>query len=89
MVARLGFAIATSVEPEILIADEILGVGDYKFQQKCQERMNKMIENGTTVLLVSHSLESIKTLCSRAVLLDKGKVAMLGSTAEVCEVYES
>jgi ABC-type polysaccharide/polyol phosphate transport system ATPase subunit len=88
MIARLGFAIATNVEPEILIADEILGVGDYKFQMKCQKLMSEMIERGTTILLVSHSLESVKKLCSRAVLLDKGRVAALGSTAEVCKVYE-
>jgi len=89
MVARLGFAIAINVEPEILIADEILGVGDYKFQEKCQEHMTKMIENGTTVLLVSHNIESIKELCSRAVLLDRGKITALGSAAEVCEIYEN
>ena len=87
MVARLAFAIATSVDPDILIADEILGVGDYKFQAKCQERIQGMIQNGVTVLLVSHSIETISKMCSRAILLKKGEVVCVGDVDEVCKVY--
>ena len=88
MTARLAFAVATSVEPEILIADEILGVGDFKFQEKCKERIGKMIGNGVTVLLVSHTAAMVKQMCSRAILLDKGAVVALGSVDDVCEVYQ-
>ena len=87
MSARLGFAVATSVEPDILIVDEVLGVGDYKFQAKCMERMNKLILGGATVLLVSHDIKTIKTMCSRAMLLDKGKIISMGDVEDVCEVY--
>ena len=88
MMGRLGFAVATNVEPDILIADEILGVGDYKFQEKCEARIKKMIASGVTVLLVSHSAASVKKMCSRAILLDKGTVAAIGTAEEVCEIYE-
>lgn len=87
MYARLGFAVATSVEPDILIVDEVLGVGDYKFQKKCEERMNKLITGGATVLLVSHDIDTIKKMCSRAILLEKGSTVCIGSVEEVCEVY--
>ena len=87
MVARLAFAIATSVEPDILIADEILGVGDYKFQTKCQERIQGMIQSGVTVLLVSHSIDMVRKMCSRALLLERGGVKALGSVEDVCRVY--
>ena len=87
MTGRLGFAVATSVQPEILIVDEILGVGDYKFQEKCENRINNMIENGATVLLVSHAIKTIKEMCSRAILLDKGRVVCIGDVDEVCEIY--
>ncbi|MCL1807087.1 MAG: ABC transporter ATP-binding protein [Oscillospiraceae bacterium] len=87
MVGRLGFAIATSVQPDILIVDEILGVGDYKFQAKCEERIHNMISGGVTVLLVSHNIKTIKEMCSRAVLLKKGEVVCLGDVDEVCRVY--
>ncbi|MBS6759443.1 ABC transporter ATP-binding protein, partial [Hungatella hathewayi] len=66
MVARLGFSIATSNMPDILIVDEILGVGDYKFQRKCEERMSKIIDNGATIVFVSHSIEQVREVCSRA-----------------------
>jgi len=88
MLARLGFAVAVSAEPEILITDEILGVGDYKFQEKCEERIKKMLGAGVTVLLVSHSAAAVKKMCSRAILLDKGTVAASGTAEEVCEIYE-
>ena len=87
MTGRLGFAVATSVQPEILIVDEILGVGDYKFQEKCEKRINNMIDNGATVLLVSHAISTVKKMCSRAILLEKGRVVCVGDVDEVCEVY--
>lgn len=89
MLARLGFAIATVVTPDILIVDEILSVGDYIFQQKCEDRISKMMKNGTTVIIVSHSIEQIEKLCNRVVWLEKGKVKMLGKTKEVCDAYKS
>ena len=87
MAARLGFAVATSVRPDILIIDEILGVGDYKFQEKCERRINEMIARGVTVLLVSHSIDAIKKMCARAVLLEKGEVVCVGRVDEVCAAY--
>jgi len=87
MIGRLGFAVATSVQPEILIIDEILGVGDYKFQEKCEARIRNMIEGGATVLLVTHNVKSIQEMCSRAVLLERGRVVCLGDVEEVCAVY--
>ena len=89
MIARLGFSIATEVTAEILIVDEILGVGDYKFQQKCHERMDKMLANGTTLLLVSHSDEQVRKLCSRAIWIDHGVVQMDGPVDEVCDAYRA
>ncbi len=86
MVARLAFSIATIVEPEILIVDEILSVGDLAFQAKSEEKMMQMINGGTTVLYVSHSLESIKKLCSKVIWLEKGKVLKVGKK-EVCDEY--
>lgn len=87
MVARLAFSIATIVEPEILIVDEILSVGDIAFQQKSENKMRSMIGGGTTVLFVSHSIEQIKKMCDRAVWLEHGKVKMVGEAKEVCEAY--
>lgn len=89
MVARLGFSIATLVKPEILIVDEILAVGDFLFQQKCEERIQKMMAGGTTVLIVSHSVDQIERLCGRVMWLEKGRVKMIGETKEVCRMYES
>ena len=88
MVARLAFSIATIVDPEILIVDEILSVGDIAFQQKSENKMRSMIGGGTTVLFVSHSVEQIKNLCDRAVWLDHGHVKMIGDAKEVCEAYK-
>jgi len=88
MAARLGFAIATKVEPEILIVDEILGVGDYLFAQKCDQRINELIASGTTVLLVSHSIDTIKHMCNRAVLLREGAMVAIGQVDEICEIYQ-
>lgn len=88
MVARLGFSIATLVKPEILIVDEILAVGDFLFQQKCEQRIQEMMSGGTTVLIVSHSIEQIERLCNRVLWLEKGHVKMIGETAEVCNAYK-
>lgn len=88
MAARLGFAIATMVQPDILICDEVLSVGDFKFQEKCENRMKKMIETGTTLLYVSHSITSVKALCDNVLWLDKGVVKMCGKAQEVCAAYE-
>ncbi|MCL1883462.1 MAG: ABC transporter ATP-binding protein [Defluviitaleaceae bacterium] len=87
MQARLGFSVATQVEPDILIIDEILGVGDYLFAQKCEERIASMLSGGTTVLLVSHAAETIKKLCTRAMILQKGEVTAIGSVDEINEIY--
>lgn len=87
MLARLGFSIATIVRPEVLIVDEILSVGDFLFQQKCEKRIADMMSGGTTVLLVSHSAAQIERMCDRAVWLDKGHVKMVGAAKEVCGEY--
>lgn len=87
MIARLGFSIATEVSADILIVDEILAVGDQRFREKCQERMNDMLANGTTLLLVSHTIEQVRALCQRAVWLSHGKVQMMGPVGEVCDAY--
>lgn len=87
MIARLGFAIATVVRPDILIVDEILSVGDYKFQEKCEKRIDDMMAGGTTVIIVSHSIEQIQRLCDRVLWLEKGKAKMFGETNKVCERY--
>ena len=87
MTAKLAFSIATVVNPEILIVDEILSVGDIKFQEKSKHKMMEMIKGGTTVLYVSHSLESIKDLCTKVVWLEHGKVIKMGETKKICEEY--
>lgn len=87
MIARLAFSIATQVDPEILIVDEILSVGDLNFQQKSEAKMRSMITGGTTVLYVSHSMQSIKSLCDKVVWLEHGQVVMAGDTEKVCAAY--
>ena len=87
MRARLGFAVATMVQPDILIVDEVLAVGDYKFRQKCEQRMNEMLKNGTTLLFVSHSIEEVRRLCTHAVWIDKGVVRMVGEVGPVSDAY--
>ncbi len=87
MIARLGFAIATVSIPDILIVDEILGVGDYKFQEKCHKRMNQIIESGATIIFVSHSTEQVRSICRRAIWLEKGQMVMDGPVDEVCDRY--
>lgn len=88
MIARLGFAIATSVQPEILIVDEILSVGDFLFQRKCEARMEDMMAGGTTVIIVSHSIDQIERLCKHVLWIEKGHAVMQGETKEVCDVYK-
>lgn len=87
MVARLAFSIATIVEPEILIVDEVLSVGDYKFQEKCKNKIKKMIEGDTTVLFVSHSIKQVEELCDRVAWIDKGQLKIVGKSKEVCEMF--
>lgn len=89
MVARVAFAIATVTTPDILIVDEILAVGDFLFQQKCEDRINTMISDDTTVIIVSHSIEQIERLCKHCVWLEKGKIKMIGEAAEVCNAYKN
>ena len=87
MLARLAFSVASLVEPEILIVDEILSVGDASFQEKSRARMMELMGGGTTVLFVSHSLGQIREMCKRVVWLEHGKVKMIGATNEVCDAY--
>lgn len=87
MVARLGFSIATCHVPDILIVDEILGVGDFKFQEKCEERMNNIIKSGATIIFVSHSEKQVRELCNRAIWLQKGHLVMDGDVDDVCDHY--
>ena len=89
MVARIGFAIATMTKPDILIVDEILAVGDFRFQEKCEKRINEMINDDTTVIIVSHAIEQIERLCKHCAWLEKGKLKMIGETQEVCNAYKN
>lgn len=89
MVARLGFAIATEIRADILIVDEVLSVGDFRFQEKCQKRIEEMLAGGTTFLFVSHSTKQVRQLCQKAVWLKKGKIQMYGEVNEVCDAYET
>ncbi len=88
MLMRLAFSIATVVQPEILIVDEILAVGDAAFQEKSNRRMMELLGGGTTVLLVSHDINQIERLCDRVMWLDHGTVKMIGDCKEVCEKYK-
>jgi ABC-type polysaccharide/polyol phosphate transport system ATPase subunit len=87
MIARLGFAIATDVEPDILLIDEVLAVGDEKFRAKCADRMRRFREGGATIVLVSHDLQAVRDLCGRAVWLNQGQVEALGPVEEVVARY--
>ena len=88
MLARLAFSVATAVQPEILIVDEILAVGDTAFQEKSRQRMMEMMSGGTTVLFVSHNLNQIREMCSRVMWLEHGTVNMIGPVQEICDAYE-
>ena len=87
MKARLGFSVATMVKPDILIVDEVLAVGDYKFRQKCMQRMEELLSGGTTLLYVSHNIDEVKRLCDHAIWLDHGVMRMAGEVNEVCDAY--
>ena len=87
MRARLGFAVATVVDPDILIVDEVLAVGDYAFQQKCLKRMSEMLDGGTTLVFVSHSIDQVKKLCDHAVWINKGTIMQTGDVNTVCDAY--
>ena len=87
MIARLGFAIATQVKEDILIVDEILSVGDVRFQKKCHERMNELMSGGTTLLFVSHNMDQIKQICNRAIWLDHGRIVRDGDVNSTCDAY--
>ncbi|MCX8025416.1 MAG: hypothetical protein N3A60_09455, partial [Thermanaerothrix sp.] len=88
MVARLGFAVATAVMPDILIVDEVLSVGDMAFQEKSSARIREFREAGATILLVSHSMDAVEKMCDRAAWLDHGRVMEIGETAAVVAKYE-
>lgn len=87
MVSRLAFAIATIGIPDILIVDEVLSVGDFRFQQKCEERIRLMMGKGTTILFVSHSIDQVKSLCNKIAWLEHGHLKMFGETEEICNQY--
>ena len=89
MVARLAFAIATITKPDIWIVDEILAVGDFLFQQKCEKRIREMMDRGTTVIIVSHTIEQIERLCKHVLWLEHGNMKMLGDTKTVCDAYKA
>lgn len=88
MIARLGFAIATFIKADILIVDEVLAVGDFRFQEKCKARISEILKSGTTLLFVSHSAEQVKELCTKAVWLDHGDLMAYGNTEDVYAMYE-
>lgn len=87
MKARLGFSVATMVKPDILIVDEILSVGDYKFKQKCMKRMDELLSGGTTLLFVSHNVDEVRLLCDHALWIDRGVARMQGEANVVCDAY--
>lgn len=88
MKSKLGFSIATIAEPEILILDEVLSVGDAKFRKKSERKINNMMKDGTAVLFVSHSLAQVKRICNKAMILEQGKMVAFGDVDEVAGIYE-
>ena len=89
MQARLGFAVATVVRPQLLIVDEVLAVGDYKFQEKCSKRISEMMADDTTVIMVSHSADQIERMCTRAIWLDHGRMIADGDARDICRQYRA
>lgn len=87
MYARLGFSVAAHVDPEILLVDEVLSVGDFTFQHKCIDKMQDIVKNGTTVIFISHNIPSVINLCPKTILLNKGEVHLYGESREVCRKY--
>lgn len=88
MQARLGFSVATAWQPDILILDEVLSVGDMEFQQKCYQRMSSFRANGATVLMVSHNMKRVETICERAMWIDHGKIIDIGPAKIICQNYK-
>lgn len=88
MLSKLGFSIATIVEPDILILDEVLGVGDINFKKKSKEKLHSLMESHTTVILVSHSIREIRNICDKAIWIDKGRLVDMGEVNAVCDKYE-
>lgn len=88
MIARLGFSLATVVRADILIVDEVLAVGDFRFQEKCHRKIAQLLEGGTTLLFVSHNARQVQALCSKAIWLDHGHMMAFGDTEKVCRMYE-
>ena len=88
MKARLGFSIATAVEPDVLILDEVLSVGDAKFRTKSLKKVQSMFQKGVTVLFVSHSIDQVKAICDKAILLDHGRIIAQGDVEEVSDIYD-
>lgn len=89
MVSRLAFAIATIGQPDILIVDEVLSVGDFRFQQKCEARIRNMTDKGTTILFVSHSIDQVQSLCNKVVWLEKGNLKMAGDSKKIGDIYRN
>ncbi|HAM15864.1 MAG TPA: teichoic acid ABC transporter ATP-binding protein [Eggerthellaceae bacterium] len=90
MVARVAFSVATATVPDILVVDEALSVGDFLFQEKCEARINELVDEfGTTLLFVSHSIDQVERVCDRAVWIEKGHMRMIGDVNEVCEAYRN
>lgn len=88
MVVRLGFAVASCIEPEILLVDEVLAVGDAAFQQKCMNRIRSLLKNGTSIIFVSHNMYLVQAICNRALYLEQGAIKSLGNTKEIIDLYE-
>ena len=89
MIARIAFAIATVVKPDILIVEEILSVGDFRFQEKCEKRIKELMESGVTIIIVSHSISQIESMCDRALWIEKSIPKMVGDAKEVCAAYQN
>lgn len=89
MTARLGFSIATITNPDILIVDEVLAVGDERFQKKCEERIRRLLDNNTTLLFVSHNAEKVKDICKRAIWLDEGNLMVDTDSKTACDAYHA
>lgn len=87
MVSRLAFAIATIGTPDILIVDEVLSVGDFRFQEKCEKRIQNMMSKDTTILFVSHSINQVKKLCNKIIWLEKGCLKIQGDSEKICDIY--
>lgn len=88
MISRLGFSVATDIQPEVLIIDEVLSVGDSDFQKRCSDRINQFRENGTTILLVSHDLEAVQKICNRVGWLEHGELRALGKPEKIIAEYK-